>query len=208
MFHDFEFDEDAGVLRHAGVEVRLQRQPCRVLAHFLAHPARTISRAELVHHVWPNDHHVNFDQGLNYCVRQVRRALGDDATAPRFVETVPQAGYRWIATVQYGAAADSSPPPATSWWSRRVTLGAALAASLLCSVLTATVLVRLLVGADRIPPVSHDTPSSHLREAVEALHVLSHALVEPDRRAEARPAVDRLWRVVRDHDIGFGPGRR
>ncbi len=200
-FHDFEFDEDAGVLRRAGVVVRLQRQPCRVLAYLLAHPGRAISRAELVQHLWPSDHHVNFDQGLNYCVRQVRRALGDDAAAPRFVETVPQCGYRWMITAQPAAG---SPAPAPSWWTWRVPLGAALAGSLICSVLTAFVLTRVWVGGDNAASMSHHTPSPHLREAVGALHVLSHALVEPHRRADARPAVARLWRVVADHDTDFG----
>ena len=101
----FEFDPAAGELRKQGRVVRIEPQPARALALLLAHPGAVISREQLRAHVWEEGTHVDFDRGLAYCVGQVRTALGDSADNPRFVETLPRRGYRFIAPVQTEEAA-------------------------------------------------------------------------------------------------------
>jgi len=83
-------------LRRSGVAVPLQRQPALVLSCLLGHPGQVVGRDELARFVWPEGHHVEVDQSLRYCVRQIRLALQDDAAAPRYIETLPRKGYRWI----------------------------------------------------------------------------------------------------------------
>ena len=84
-------------LRRGGVVVPLQRQPALVLSCLLTHAGRLVSRDEPARFVWGDGHHVEVDQSLRYCIRQIRLALRDDAEAPRFIETLPRKGYRWLA---------------------------------------------------------------------------------------------------------------
>jgi DNA-binding winged helix-turn-helix (wHTH) protein/TolB-like protein len=95
----FEFDADAGELRKDGRPVPLEPQPARVLAALLARPGALVSHDDLKHATWGPDTFVDFERGLAYCLSQVRGALGDSARNPRFVETVPRRGYRFIAPV-------------------------------------------------------------------------------------------------------------
>jgi DNA-binding winged helix-turn-helix (wHTH) protein/TolB-like protein len=104
----FEFDPAAGELRKQGRLVRIEPQPARALALLVSHPGEVISRERLRSQVWDEGTHVDFDRGLAYCLGQVRTALGDSADNPRFVETLPRRGYRFIAPVQ----ADAAPPAA------------------------------------------------------------------------------------------------
>jgi DNA-binding winged helix-turn-helix (wHTH) protein/TolB-like protein len=98
-FADFEFDERAGELRRDGKTTRLEPQPARVLGVLLERAGEVVTRAELQQRVWSGDTFVDFDRGLNYCIAQIRDALGDSASEPRFVETLPRRGYRFIAPV-------------------------------------------------------------------------------------------------------------
>ncbi|OLC78077.1 MAG: hypothetical protein AUH72_16520 [Acidobacteria bacterium 13_1_40CM_4_65_8] len=98
-FGDFEFDERAGELRRNGTTTRLEPQPARVLALLVERAGEVVTRAELQQRVWSGDTFVDFDRGLNYCIAQIREALGDSASEPRFVETLPRRGYRFIAPV-------------------------------------------------------------------------------------------------------------
>jgi DNA-binding winged helix-turn-helix (wHTH) protein len=79
--------------------VKLQSQPARVLAVLLAHAGEIVTRDRLQHELWGSDTHVDFDRGLNYCIAQIRSALGDSAESPRYIETIPKQGYRFIAPV-------------------------------------------------------------------------------------------------------------
>lgn len=97
-FGVFEFDFEEMVLRREGEPVQLQPQPTRVLAMLLEQPGRLVSRDELKERVW-EDGIVEFDAGLNFIINQVRRALGDAAARPEYIETVPRRGYRFIAAV-------------------------------------------------------------------------------------------------------------
>jgi DNA-binding winged helix-turn-helix (wHTH) protein len=98
-FLGFHFDSATGKLRQGTTPVPLEFQPSKVLARLLESPGMLVSRDELAAALWGHTTHVNFDDGLNYCIRQVRAALGDDPRAPRFIETMPRRGYRFIAPV-------------------------------------------------------------------------------------------------------------
>jgi len=95
-----EFDPASGELLRDGRHVRLQRQPARLLELLLAHAGQVVSRDDIRHALWGHDTHVDFERSLNFCVGRLRAALGDDAAAPRFVETVPTRGYRFIAAAE------------------------------------------------------------------------------------------------------------
>jgi DNA-binding winged helix-turn-helix (wHTH) protein/TolB-like protein len=96
----FEFDADTGVLTREGAPVRLQPQPARVLALLVARAGEVVTRDALRQEVWSDGTFVDFERGLNFCIAQIRSALGDAADSPRFIETLPKRGYRFIAPVQ------------------------------------------------------------------------------------------------------------
>lgn len=107
-FGVFEVDLRNGELRKGGVLVKLQQQPFKVLALLVARPGDIVTREELRCQIWGGDTFVDFDQGLNFCIKQIRAALGDQADTPRYVETLPRRGYRFIAPLE---RRDLSPPP-------------------------------------------------------------------------------------------------
>jgi TolB-like protein/DNA-binding winged helix-turn-helix (wHTH) protein/Flp pilus assembly protein TadD len=110
-FGAFELDPSSGELRRSGALVKLQPQPFKVLAYLAANGGRIVPREELAAHVWGAETHVDFERGLNYCILQVRTVLGDDAESPRFVQTLPRRGYRFLASVEAAGASASAPPP-------------------------------------------------------------------------------------------------
>jgi len=99
-FGAYELDLEAQQLRKAGTLVRLQPHPFKVLAVLVRHAGQIITRDELQREVWGDQTFVDFEQGLNFCIRQIRVMLEDDAQTPRYVETIPRRGYRFIATVE------------------------------------------------------------------------------------------------------------
>jgi len=98
-FGAFELDLRAGELRREGVKVKLQEQPFQLLAMLLEHHGQVVTREELRSRLWPSDTFVDFDLGLNKAINKLREALGDSADNPRFVETLPRRGYRFIGSV-------------------------------------------------------------------------------------------------------------
>src|SRR6516162_6115160 len=98
-FGIFEADLRSGELYRQGRRITLHQQPFQVLAMLLEHPGEVVTREELRRTLWPADTFVNFDIGVNAAVRKVRRALHDSADSPRYVETLPRRGYRFIAPV-------------------------------------------------------------------------------------------------------------
>jgi len=98
-FGAFELDPDSAELLRQGERVPLPPQPFKVLALLVSRAGAIVTRAEIREQVWGAGTHVEFDQGLNFCIRQIREALGDDADSPRFVETLPRRGYRFVASV-------------------------------------------------------------------------------------------------------------
>src|SRR6202171_2809625 len=98
-FGVFEVDVRAGEVRKQGVRIKLQEQPFHVLTVLLQRPGEVITREELRSQNWPADTFVDFDNSLNTAINKLREALGDSADNPRFIETLPRRGYRFIAPV-------------------------------------------------------------------------------------------------------------
>ena len=126
-FSVFELDFQARLLRKYGMRIRCQGQPLQVLAALLEKPGVLVTREELRQRVWPEDTFVDFDHALNTAIKKLRNVLSDDADTPRYIETVPRRGYRFIGPIQPPAqptaalnpplaeppptlSADSSPP--------------------------------------------------------------------------------------------------
>jgi DNA-binding winged helix-turn-helix (wHTH) protein len=105
-FGVFELDPRGGELWKAGVRTRLQPQPARVLTLLATRAGELVTREEIQREVWPEGTFVDFEQSLNFCIRQIRTALGDQAATPRYVETLPRRGYRLLVPVDVVGGAD------------------------------------------------------------------------------------------------------
>jgi serine/threonine protein kinase len=108
-FDQFELDLRTGEIYKQGKRIKLQEQPCQVLAVLVEHPGELVTREELRKKLWPNDTFVDFDHGMNLAINKLRDALGDSAEKPRFIETLPRRGYRWIAPVECVGAGPAKP---------------------------------------------------------------------------------------------------
>jgi DNA-binding winged helix-turn-helix (wHTH) protein len=103
-FEGFEVDLRAQELYKAGRKIKLQVQPFQVLAMLLEQPGEVVTREEMQKRLWPADTFVDFDHSLNTAIKKLRQALGDDKKKPRFVETLPKRGYRFLVSVKKPAA--------------------------------------------------------------------------------------------------------
>jgi DNA-binding winged helix-turn-helix (wHTH) protein/Tol biopolymer transport system component len=158
-FGDFEFDPEAGTLFEGDRRVRIQPQPLAVLAILVDRAGEVVSREELQRTIWDQATYVEFDQGLNYCIRQIRQALRDDAAKPTFVETLKKRGYRFIALVDQkggglGASAATVVAPPVRRRGQRWAIPATVAA-----VLVVALVVRALVNL-RPTPVTYTQVTS------------------------------------------------
>ncbi|HEY3440467.1 MAG TPA: winged helix-turn-helix domain-containing protein [Paludibaculum sp.] len=111
-FGAFEVEPQAGVLRKHGVRIRLQEQPFQVLLVLLEKRGEPVSREELQRRVWAGTAFGDFDHSLNIAINRIREALGDSAETPRFVETLPRRGYRFVGPVEGGVAPAEATPNA------------------------------------------------------------------------------------------------
>lgn len=177
-FGTFEADLTSRELFRDGRVVRLHQQPFEVLAMLLEHPGELVTRDDLQRRLWPSTTFVNFDLGLNSAVKKLRDALRDSADTPRYVETLPRRGYRFIGTIEpeppslpRPAAPETDPvpqtdsvavPPAHPGWFRRP--GARWAAA-------AAVMLVIAVAAQGAVSRRHSTAASGL-PAIQALAVL------------------------------------
>jgi len=110
-FDGLVFDLRAGELFRDGTPLRLQPQPAKILALLISRAGDVVSREEIVREVWGSDTFVDFEQGLNYAIRQIRGVLKDDAEKPRFIETLPKRGYRFVAAIdEPGPNLEAAPP--------------------------------------------------------------------------------------------------
>ena len=124
-FSVFELEPEAGELRRQGRRVHLAGQPLKVLSLLVRRAGEVVSREELRRHVWGEDTFVDFDRGLNFCIASIRTALNDDARSPRFVETLPKRGYRFLAEVRVAGVGAVLPAKSTGtgrWASAAVLL--------------------------------------------------------------------------------------
>src|SRR5215467_11127937 len=90
---EFQMDFASGELRRNGHVVRLKPQPCRVLSMLVSRPGQTVFREEIEREIWGTETFVDFDRGLNSCIKQIRAAFEDDAASPSYIETIPRRGY-------------------------------------------------------------------------------------------------------------------
>jgi len=192
-FGIYEIALQSGELRKAGVRIRVQQQPLRLLELLLEHPGEVVTREELRGRIWPNESFGDFDQAVNVAIAKLRVALGDSADNPRFIETLPRRGYRFIADVAVvnpptdklellheaaSAGTEESAPPALGgkvarptflpWHDVRKTLVLAMVPLLLVFV------VWTFLWRSRPPAsVSPSSPANHLSSsAVRSLAVL------------------------------------
>src|SRR5262245_16590633 len=114
-FGVFELDVREGELRKQGRLIRLRGQPLQILLALLERPGTIVNREELQQRLWPDDTYVEFDHSLNTAIKRLRQALGDTASTPQFVETIPRRGYRFTTRVDPITAppAMATPPDAT-----------------------------------------------------------------------------------------------
>src|SRR5215471_16215932 len=99
-FGVFEIDPSARELRKHGVRIKLQDQPFAVLLILLEKPGQLVTKEELQKSLWPGDTFVEFDKGIYNAIKRLRETLSDEAETPRYIETIPKRGYRFIAAVQ------------------------------------------------------------------------------------------------------------
>ena len=154
-FGVFRFDAGRLELQRDGRSVRLQRQPAQVLALLVERAGQLVTRDELRHAVWGDDTFVDFDRGLNFCIAQIRTALGDDAGTPRYVRTTPKKGYEFICPVSADAAPVgivAQPTHATRIRSTRTLALAALGAAAVVGAFATAIVMH--VGSSRRPIVA------------------------------------------------------
>jgi DNA-binding winged helix-turn-helix (wHTH) protein len=192
-FGVFELDAAAGELHRQGRRVHLAAQPVKVLALLTSRAGEIVTREELRRHLWPDGTFVEFDRGLNFAIAEVRAALHDDARHPRFIETIPRRGYRFIADVRV----ESIEPPARA---PSPTLGrAALAAAILLLIAQeplrlrahtrSTALPEARAAFERAMTLSEENDSGR-RRAIAALRAATR--IDP-RFAEAHYALGELY---------------
>ncbi len=173
-FGEFELDPQNHVLTQHGVVVKLAPQPFKVLLLLVQRPGALVTRETLRHAVWGAETIVDFEHGLNTCIRHIRLALGDDADKPRFIETVPRLGYRFKAAVAV------TPPGGRPRWRRGV--GAAISAALLVAIATFLISRGVL-------PLSIATATAVRREA-DALYLRGRLALEDRTPGNARAALE------------------
>ena len=158
QFAEFALSTQPNALTKEGARVPLQPQPCRALSLLLDQAGKVVTREELRQHLWGADTFLNHEQGINFTIRRIRSALEDDPTQPRFIETVPRLGYRFIAPVEriIGPAAGGAQerPPASALRPRSRPLALGLVA-VICLVSFAVFAARL--SRSHAPP---PTPSA------------------------------------------------
>jgi len=108
-FGEFELDEQTLELRKNGALTRMQQQPARVLAFLLNHRGSLVTREQIRLAIWGEDIFVDFEQGLNFCIRQIRLALNDQAERPLYIETLPRLGYRFIPQIEKSGDREVAP---------------------------------------------------------------------------------------------------
>src|SRR6266436_3695731 len=146
-FATFEVDLRSGELHKQGIKIKLHDQPFQVLAMLLEHAGELVTREKLHQKLWPSDTFVDFDVGLNSAIKRLRDALGDSAEEPRYIETLPRRGYRFIARIENGALPTLAivekhrapvlpvePTPAL-WNKRRLVVAAGVAALLIVAAI-------------------------------------------------------------------------
>jgi eukaryotic-like serine/threonine-protein kinase len=203
-FGVFEMDVRAGELRKQGVRIKLQEQPFHVLTVLLQRPGEVVTREELRNQNWPADTFVDFDNSLNTAINKLREALGDSADNPRFIETLPRRGYRFIAPVS-GYDQKETSSRTVNWKLAAGILAAVLLTAIAGSWYWRSSQTRRLTDKDTIvladftnatgDPVFDDTLKYGLRAQLEQspfLNLLSDQQVSEGLRLMSRQPDERL----------------
>jgi len=171
-FDNFELDLRAGELRKGGVKLRLQGQPIQVLAALLNSAGALVTREELRAQVWPAETFVDFDHGLHNAIARLRETLGDSAGTPRYIETLPRRGYRFIGTVERIGpaeplpAAANAPSPSPSLEAPVVPVRSRSRTVVITALLMTLALAAILV---LIPALSHRAAATPLVRSIAVL---------------------------------------
>jgi TolB-like protein/DNA-binding winged helix-turn-helix (wHTH) protein/Tfp pilus assembly protein PilF len=190
-FGIFEVDLRSAELRQPGSAIKLQDKPLQILALLLEHPGEVVTREELQQRLWPNGIIVDFEHSINAAVKRLRQALGDDAEHPRFIETLPRHGYRFIAPVEPAAPVDdrqSEDAARKAALRRRIALGAAILIAI-AALLFAFNLVGLRDRVVRAARAVGEPPLRIQSVAVLPLENLSH---DPEQEYFADGMTDEL----------------
>src|SRR5665213_94964 len=191
QFGDFELDILSGKLRRGGRPVKIQPQPLRVLTVLVEQPGEIVSREDLRDRIWGAATFVEFDLGLNYCIRQIRLALGDEASEPIYIETLPKQGYRFIAPIAAnGQIADLvlTPAPVPSPLAKKPHWKILGAAIVLLALAGAAVLFRIAHPPAARQPAAYTQITSFTDAAV-------NPVLSPDGRMVAFYRSDRTFWV-------------
>src|ERR1700745_1685818 len=108
-FGSFELDAAAAELHKSVTLIRLQTQPLKVLFLLIQHAGQVVTREEIQRCLWSDSTFVDFERGINFSINQIRSALADNADRPRYIETLPRRGYRFIAEVAHHDSAKEAP---------------------------------------------------------------------------------------------------
>src|SRR5215470_8624906 len=146
-FHDFRVNLETGEVWKAGIRLKLQDQPFKVLAALLQRPGQIVTREELRQLIWPEESFGDFDHAINLAVNKLRSTLGDSADVPHLIETLPRRGYRFIAPVESESIPRGSTPavakrPLSRFTASRAWIGVGTAALVLLSTISIWRLVR------------------------------------------------------------------
>lgn len=139
----YVLDPGDGTLTRDSVRVRVQEQPFQLLLLLVERAGQIVSREEIRNRLWPQNTFVEFDRSLGVAVLKVREALGDDASNPRFIETIPRRGYRFIAPVQIESPVPANPARPSMWNKKRLVWTALIGSLLAISAVAAAWIVRL-----------------------------------------------------------------
>jgi TolB-like protein/DNA-binding winged helix-turn-helix (wHTH) protein/Flp pilus assembly protein TadD len=209
-FGRFEADLRQGTLTRDGSPVKLQPQPFKVLALLLRRAGEVVTRDEIRLEVWGEDTFVNFDQGLAYCLNQIRGALGEQAQAAQFVQTLPRRGYRFLAPVSWtGAPAAAEPPAAEPALPKRGLVAAVAVAALAALVAVrsaptpAAGHARTMVAVLPFEELGPGTAGEHLGDGMTEEMITEIGRIVPERLGviartsamrykDARPDLERL----------------
>ena len=219
-FDSFELDVTSGELRKGGNRLRLQPQPFRVLLLLIERTSQVVTREEIRRFLWKDATFVDFEHGINFSINQIRGALSDSAEKPRYIETVPRRGYRFIGTVEQPSPAkpDSTqeptppplqaepiaPPPARRRWPAVVAL-TLLSAAIAAGAYFFTRRAPILTGQDTIvladfanstgDAIFDDTLKTALHISLRQspfMNVLSDSEVTKNLQLMTRPASTKL----------------
>jgi DNA-binding winged helix-turn-helix (wHTH) protein/TolB-like protein len=208
-FAEFEFDPSTGELTKGGSVIPLQPQPAKILAILVQRPSQIITRTELQNEVWDESTHVDYEQGLNWCIRRLREVLGDTPNNPRFIHTLPKRGYRFVADVKECRLA--TPESAcrlclTPWKTAALTLGVIAVSVILWFAKRPEIRSRHPITVLVLPfdNVSPSQSGSEFQEIASDQLVAKLAQIDPRRLSVIDPLTARKFKNTKECIIEIG----